>query len=143
MEKILGAQLKISIPSQLRTLVPASSRPGQAFPIQNNFFWPCWLLMQSSLLHRLTAVLWAGTCWGCRHQAKRGPMPHEEETRLVAALTECQRVSRDAKSALSHPVHSMIYHSAAHMLLVQADTVARANYEVAILDLRAYRSAHK
>jgi hypothetical protein len=65
----------------------------------------------------------------------------EEETRLLADLTECHRLMMVASSALTHPVHSMVRGSDDHRKLVEADRAARTQHKAALLALRVYRAA--
>ena len=64
----------------------------------------------------------------------------EEEARLLAALTECQRLSRAASAALTHPDQIVVYNSSTHRRLMEADAEARLKYAAARVALRAYRT---
>jgi hypothetical protein len=68
---------------------------------------------------------------------------HEEEARLLDALTECQRLSLAALSALKHPVRSVLYKSEEYEKLVGADAAARVNYDAARVALQVWRTAEK
>jgi hypothetical protein len=68
-------------------------------------------------------------------------MPDKEEARLLAVLTECHRVSREAWLALAQPMRSVINGSAAHQKLIEADRAACEQHETARTALRVYRSS--
>ena len=68
-------------------------------------------------------------------------MPDKEETRLCAALRDCLWSSRVASDALTRPMYSVVFGSAAHRKLVEADATARVNHDAALSALRAYRVA--
>jgi hypothetical protein len=68
-------------------------------------------------------------------------MRDEEETRLLAALRDCHWLSRVASDALKRPMHSVIVGSAAHHKLIEADRVAREQFETARIALRNWRNS--
>jgi hypothetical protein len=70
-------------------------------------------------------------------------MPDEEETRLLAALKDCDWLSRVASDALKRPMYTVVVGSAAHRKLVEADATASVKYDAATVALRAYRQAEK
>lgn len=66
-------------------------------------------------------------------------MPDEEESRLQDALAECQLASRAALTALAHPSHPVIFNSAAHRELEDAEAAAGLDRDAAGLALREHR----
>jgi hypothetical protein len=76
-------------------------------------------------------------------ETMQGLSRNDQESRLLAEVTECYRLSRAASAALTYPVHSMIYNGEPHRKLIEADRVAHASYDVALLALRTFRKALK
>jgi hypothetical protein len=70
-------------------------------------------------------------------------MPDAEEARLLAALKDCNWLSRVASDALTRPMHSVLMGSDAHRILVETDAAARANHAAALSALRVYRAREK
>jgi PAS domain S-box-containing protein len=67
-------------------------------------------------------------------------MPDVEKARLLAAFTECQRLSYIASYALAYPRSSVLYGSETHRHLVKMAADARVAYITATSAVRAYRA---
>jgi hypothetical protein len=66
-------------------------------------------------------------------------MPNEEETRLLAVVTDCHGLSLAASCALT----SAVYGVDNYLKLVAVDATASEGYIAARVALKAYRTKHK